>query len=511
MLEPDQNASYRSLPKKGQLAIRCLARLADPLAISSIQSYLFYQLRFFSPHATDAAIATQAGVLVGARTTAQVITGMLWGRLADSEIWGRKMVLFIGLGSCGISYIGYGFARSFPTALFWQVFAGLMSNNVAITRCIVAEFNPEKGYPFSLLHSPPPSPTAQLLGPLIGGLLSSNSGSVTSQSGFPYLFPNLLIAGLYLGVAVLVLFYMEETLESLQGAKTQFTERMVKRLRQQFSSTRTCEGENEDRSTEPLIPSANNDIPSQFTPLLPNPTPTPVRKLPFRRIWTPNVLFTILSHFIIVGHLGTFSNLWAIFLTTPVGPLPQGPLHFTGGLGMISRNVGFALSLAGGTSMLLQLTLYPILQERFGTLKIWRTALFVFPLVYVVAPYPSLLASSGKFKGQTVGVWLAMNAVLLLFTIGRTGVVPTTTLLINDCTPHPSVRGTIHAAATVLGHLSRSIFPVVALTVFGQGLRLGVVGLGFWCLAVLAVASCVASAWVREEDREDIGLEVEGS
>lgn len=33
----DQRASYMSLPKKGQLAILCLARIADPLAISSIQ------------------------------------------------------------------------------------------------------------------------------------------------------------------------------------------------------------------------------------------------------------------------------------------------------------------------------------------------------------------------------------------------------------------------------------------------------------------------------------------
>lgn len=47
-----------------------------------------------------------------------------------------------------MSYIGYGFAHSFPTAIFWQVFAGLMSNNVATTRCVVAELNPEKWYIF---------------------------------------------------------------------------------------------------------------------------------------------------------------------------------------------------------------------------------------------------------------------------------------------------------------------------------------------------------------------------
>lgn len=92
--------------------------------------------------------------------------------------------------------------------------------------------------------------------------------------------------------------------------------------------------------------------------------------------------------------------------------------------------------------------------------------------------------------------------------IGRTGVTPATTLLINDCTPHPSVRGTIHTAGTVIGNLSRSIFPIVAFAIFGKGLEIGVVGLGFWCLAVLGGLACVASRWVEQGDNgKEIVLE----
>jgi hypothetical protein len=89
-----------------------------------------------------------------------------------------------------------------------------------------------------------------------------------------------------------------------------------------------------------------------------------------------------------------------------------------------------------------------------------------------------------------------MSLVIVLFITGRTGVTPATTLLINDCTPHPSVRGTIHTAGTVIGNLSRSLFPVAALAIFGHGLQIGVIGLGFWCLAGLAVLAYVASHWV---------------
>lgn len=39
---PEKKVSYRSLPNKGQLAILCIARLADPLAATSIQVLLLH-------------------------------------------------------------------------------------------------------------------------------------------------------------------------------------------------------------------------------------------------------------------------------------------------------------------------------------------------------------------------------------------------------------------------------------------------------------------------------------
>ena len=153
------------------------------------------------------------------------------------------------------------------------------------------------------------------------------------------------------------------------------------------------------------------------------------------------------------------------------------------------------MSLLGAIGVGLQMAIYPMLNDRYGALKIWRAALFVFPLVYVVAPFPALVASNNF--GPLL-VWLAMAFVLFLFVAGRTGVTPATTLIINDCTPHPSARGTIHTTGTVVGNLSRSFFPVMAFVIFGKGLQIGVVGLGFWCLSVLAVFACIASGWVRE-------------
>jgi hypothetical protein len=60
----------------------------------------------------------------------------------------------------GVSYLGYGLSRSFVAATAWQVLGGSMSSNVALTRCVVAELNPEKRFvdlsSSSRLHHPEP-------------------------------------------------------------------------------------------------------------------------------------------------------------------------------------------------------------------------------------------------------------------------------------------------------------------------------------------------------------------
>ena len=329
-----------------------------------------------------------------------------------------------------------------------------------------------------------------LLGPLVGGLLSSEHGHGILKA-YPYAAPNMFIATMYALGATGVFFGLEETLESLQNTEGSFARRLWKKLMQ-------SRGVSDDHQYAALD-AEDDEATIPLTLPLQSP-PKRKAKLPFQRIWTRNVICTLLAHFIIAGHLGTFTNLWAIFLSTPIGQAERQhpPFNFTGGLGMHPREVGFAMSALGVIGVTLQLVVYPMLNDRFGTVKIWQATLFIFPIVYILAPYPALVASENTNGDETVLVWMAMLFVLLLFVIGRTGVTPATTLLINDCTPHPSVRGTIHTAGTVIGNLSRSLFPIIAFSIFGKGLDVGIVGLGFWCLAGLAVTACIASRWVME-------------
>ena len=142
--DDDKPVTWSSLPNKGQLTILTFARLSEPLTQTSLQSYIFYQLKSFDPSLPDSMISWQAGILQGSFTAAQFVTAVFWGRLADMEQVGRKNVLLIGLmGSC-ISCLGFGFSKSFVSAVTFRTLGGVLNSNVGVMRTMIAEIIEEK-------------------------------------------------------------------------------------------------------------------------------------------------------------------------------------------------------------------------------------------------------------------------------------------------------------------------------------------------------------------------------
>jgi hypothetical protein len=339
---------------------------------------------------------------------------------------------------------------------------------------------------------------------LVGGFLVPSDTASSIIAGYPYAAPNICVASVQALVAVGAILFLADTYPKphrtdssnaspVEGATTFST------------SNPAVEGGIDE--TSPLL--QNNNV-ANAAPPPPQETQEPQElRIPFWKIWTPNVINTMLAQFIISGHLGTFTSLWTIFLSLPVAS-PQNqhlPFRFSGGVGLQPSGVGVSMSVFGFAGIVLQILVYPALQERWGAIRVWRGALCLFPLVYIATPFCALVASLGsreELKESTTDTtilvlqWSTLIIIMLLWAAGRTGVVPATSLLINDCTPHPSVRGTIHTMGVMVSNLSRSVFPPMALSVLGYGLTIGVVGLGFWAVAALAVLSILASLNVQE-------------
>ena len=242
-----------------------------------------------------------------------------------------------------------------------------------------------------------------------------------------------------------------------------------------------------------------------------------MRQLPFRRIWTRNVVLTLITTAFYDFHLGAFANLWALFLSTPrpaADPTNRArslTFGLTGGLGMPSSRVGVASSFLGLIGMLLQITLYPPISARLGTLRSFQWFLIGFPIAYFIAPYLAVLPSSTAPPEPASGafIWIGIILLLLLHTNSRTFTLPANIILLNNCSPRPSVLGTVHGIGQSVSACFRTVGPVVGGWWYGLGLDCGMVESGWWGLAVMSILGCCSAIWVYEGSGHEIYLEGE--
>ncbi|KAK3401654.1 major facilitator superfamily domain-containing protein [Sordaria brevicollis] len=529
--------SWGDLPRKDQLIVITLARLSEPLVQTSLQSYMFYQLKWFSPDLPDSTISSQAGILHASFTAAQFLTAMLWGRVADSPRCGRKTVLLIGLGGTMLSCLGFGFSTSFWEALLFRSLGGITNGNIGVLRTMISEIVKEKKYQSrAFLLLPMTFNIGIIIGPILGGLLSDPAGTYPDTFGkvgffthFPYAAPNILSAVFLFFAMASVWLFLEETLDSREMVRDRGLE-LGQKLKMCFSHR------NKEASYAPLA-STDSSAELELSPIVEeNKTSGKqtdsdtgkqkgarrryTQRLPFRRIFTRNVSFTLVANFLMAFHVGTFNSLWFVFLSTPVydpskaaasqnALVQKLPFIFTGGLGLQPREVGMAMAILGVIGIGLQLGLYPWLSARLGTIRSWRLFLVFFPFTYFLVPYLSLVPSSSPPPSPKDGiaVWMAIAGVLALQVVGRTFALPAQTILVNNCTPHPSVLGTVHGIGQSVSSFARTLGPMLCGFLYGLGLNMGVVGVVWWGLSGVAIFGFLASLFVWEGDGHEIWLE----
>lgn len=370
----------------------------------------------------------------------------------------------------------------------------------------------------------------------MGGLLANPAGSYPSLFGdiewlkmYPYAPPNLVSAAILLSALIGVFFALEETLPSLRD-KEDFGSMCGRKIANTFRllsgrhrSSKHAYAVISDRGGSLDIQDhGSTEETDQMEPAITKPAKKGgvhyKQKLPFRRIFTYNVTCTLIAHFLLGFHLGGFNNLWFVFLSTPVAdpkhPNPPDykrrlPFIFTGGLGMPPRDVGIAMAILGFIGINMQIFVYPRIQARLGVLRSWRVFLLFFPISYTLVPFLSLVPSTTPPPAEKDGiiVWLSICGVLLVQVIARTFALPAMAILVNNCSPHPSVLGTVHGIGASVNSAARTIGPTVGGAIYGLGLENGVVGAVFWLLAGLAGLNCFASLWVTDGDGHEITLD----
>ncbi|GIJ82202.1 hypothetical protein Asppvi_000708 [Aspergillus pseudoviridinutans] len=498
----EKPVTWASLPKRGQLAILTFARLSEPLTQTSLQAYLFYQLKSFDPSLPDSTISTQAGIMQGSFTAAQFLTAVWWGRMADAEWMGRKRVLLIGLlGTC-ISCLGFGFSRSFAAAVVFRVLGGILNSNVGVMRTMISEIIEEKKYQSrAFLLLPMCFNIGVIVGPIIGGSLADPINSYPHLFGpgsflggkdgvwwmerWPFALPNILNAIFTFSAFLALLFGLDETHETARY-RSDWGRQVGRTLARFFSRRRVPRHYRQLRNLEDNESLCmDGSVTSRSAPSSPiRLQALPRHKRPgFRQIWTPNVLLTLVVHFLLAFHTSAFNAMTFVFLPTPRAPenSRKGFFHFSGGLGLPSSRVGLATAIIGVIGLPLQIFVYPQVQSRLGTLTSFRTFLPFSPLAYTLMPFLVLIPRHPWL------VWPAFTAVVGLQVISRTFALPAAIILVNNCVTDPSILGTVHGVAQSIASAARTLGPFIGGWGLGLGLKNNLVGGIWWALALEAL------------------------
>lgn len=446
------------------------------------------------------------------------------------------MVLLIGTLGTSIACFGYGFSTTFATAMFWRIFAGCINGLVGIIRTMISEITVERRYQSrAFLILPMSFNVAGILGPILGGWLADPAVALPEWFGpgapfhstlierYPFALPSMANALALFAVFLAVLFGLEETSKSKKGTYDVGLD-YAARLRCFVLRKPLDYAYHSHNGYEQLEAAQLSEKCEKPLPALPGQKKK--KTLPFSRLWTKNVIFTLLSQAFYDFHLGAFTNIWTLFLSTPrpgfvspsVETIPvegrslgkRNLLWFAGGLGMPASTVGNATSILGVLGMLLQVVMYPPMHARLGTLRSFRYFLVIFPVAYLLAPFLATLPQAQNEDGTTsvsTALWFAIVLILFLHTSARTMTLPASIILLNNCSPHPSVLGTIHGIGQSVSAGFRTVGPIVGGWWYGMGLDWGMVAFSWWAVAAASVVGWVASLLLYEGSGKEIELD----
>jgi MFS family permease len=535
--------TWRNLPNKGQLSILALSRFVDFFQMAALQTYMVHQLQSFDPNLPQTTIAYQAGILQGSFTAAQIVTSVLWGRVADHPAFGRKTVLNIGLIGTGIGCAGVGFSKSYGQVVAWRLLSGAINGTVGSARTLVAECTPRPWHARAFLLLPVAFNLANVAGPLFASLLIdpySNMSSLFGQHSlfvgengvlwireYPFALANLLSTVLLFMEALLVHYGLRETLTT----KRNMTRKAInpvrvlrscyKALSERFKTSDRVSLASAQQN-EALLANVvvEDDLEGQSSD---TNLDSRAKALSFGQIWTPNLILTLLSFAIFDFHMGAFANMWTLFLASPRLSAPSdgleersqeriARLHLrnaaltSSGLGFSPFLIGSSMAILGFVGVMLQVLLYPFVNQRFGLLRCFRWSLLLFPVAYFLAPFLADLPSDDAPPAPASGfyVWAGICLVLTLQISARTFAMPASIILLNNASPHPSVLGTVHGLGSACSAAFRTLGPIFAASCYNIGVEMGVVQMAWWLVALVAAMGSVASCWVRNGADDEV-------
>nr|QFR37134.1 MFS transporter [Cyberlindnera americana] len=504
-----------------QILVISVVRLAEPIAFSSLFTYVYYMVKDLGVAETKAEVSKYAGFLASSFAFCQVLTAVFWGKFADKH--GRKPTVIMGLTGSMISILLFGFSTTYPMAIFSRCLMGLVNGNVGVIRTMLGEIAQEKKHQaLAFAVMPLLWSLGSVIGPLIGGFLSGKETSIGFMKNFverfPYSRPNIVIAFILLISILTALFFMEETHYKYQYRHDPFLDIGDRFLSRKFGIPTKTRGwsiqideENGDSvplrdlstaqsDSEPSSPSqkkADETISTKRVTENDEPEETNLKE-----ILTVPVIAAVVSTFLISAHCVVSDEFVPVFLSSPIVRDSEGHLvshglfKIAGGLSYSSQDTGALLSSTGMIIVVFTILALPYINRKMDTLTIYKWFSLPLPFIYFLFPYVVLLADSPMLAKVVVYFLSAARSmcVNLLF--------PQLNFIVHCCAP-PRQRAFVNGISISFGSAARCIAPFIWGFIMSFGLSHEIGWISWWALSLVGVVCLYYSKNLSADEVED--------
>jgi len=449
--------------------VLALIALVEQTAFNSISPYLPEMVGLF-PEVEPENVGVSVGMIASAFAVAQFVTNFFWGHLSDKI--GRKPVILCGTILTACAFALFAFTRTLTEAIIVQAIMGTVNGNQGVVSTVLGEITDRSNQSAAFAYLPVVYGIGAILGPIVGGLLSSSRESrFDIVRRFPYCLPNLFSAVLLLVDFILCLFFLDESLAEAKDLPP-----LTKRIRNLFSwlwqltsavtpgylRRRRYDRDVTERSQiEPLLGGNTEEEEeetddegsddSEFPGLFSSSKP-----VPWKQVLTPSTIFLLITYFIFNLSLVGYNSLYPIFVSSPPPTGRATPV----------KEIGLSLAFAGFVTIIFQVLFFAKLQDKAGNNISFKISLGLFALTFFAMP---LIGYEDKIgKGW---LWTELAGILTIKVVSSITALTCAMILITNCAPNPSTLGSINGLAQTLSAAGRTFGPFASGGLFTLGTR----------------------------------------
>jgi hypothetical protein len=205
-------------------------------------------------------------------------------------------------------------------------------------------------------------------------------------------------------------------------------------------------------------------------------------------VFTRQSVINVIAYTFLALHAVAYDQLLPVFMhhtkQIPDSTNTRLPFQFSGGFGLGSGRIGTIFTLYGVLGGLVQFLIFPPVARKYGVLNCFKACAIIYPIVYIVTPYPALIVSSTIQQ-------VVMFGIMIFKCIAGIFAFPCSVILLTNSATSLRILGTLNGVAVSVSAIGRAVGPAMAGPAFTWGLEHGYVITPYWLLAAIAVIGAI--------------------